>query len=80
MGGISPALIRDNSRLAAGSPGTRGIVMMAPAVRPIDEVLIDQMTFGGKLTGRSYDVNLDQEDARIELDAKRWLSQQAPAR
>jgi len=34
----------------------------------------------GKLTGRSCDVNLDQEDARIELDAKRWLSQQAPAR
>ena len=39
--------------VAAGSPGTRGIVMMAPAVRTIDKVLIDQMTFGAKLTGRS---------------------------
>jgi dienelactone hydrolase len=39
--------------VAAGSPETRGIVMLAPGVRPIDAVLIDQASFGAKLTGRS---------------------------
>ncbi len=39
--------------VAAAFPGARGIVMMAPGVRPLDVMLIDQMEFGAKLTGRS---------------------------
>jgi len=42
-------------KVAAAFPGARGIVMMAPGVRPIDVMLIDQMEFGAKLTGRSAD-------------------------
>jgi len=40
-------------RVAAGSPGTRGVVMLAPGVRPIDAMIIDQVEFGARLTGRS---------------------------
>ena len=45
---------------AAAFPGTRGIVMMAPGVRPLDVMLIDQMEFGAKLTGRSADEIAEQ--------------------
>jgi pimeloyl-ACP methyl ester carboxylesterase len=47
-------------KVAAAFPGTRGIVMMAPGVRPIDVMLIDQMEFGAKLTGRSADEVAEQ--------------------
>ena len=47
-------------RVAAASPRARGIVMMAPGVRPIDAVIVDQMTHGAKLTGRSTDEIADQ--------------------
>lgn len=46
--------------VAAGSPGIRGIVMMAPGVRPIDTVIIDQLEFGAKMTGLSADDVADQ--------------------
>jgi hypothetical protein len=47
-------------KVAAAFPGTRGIVMMAPGVRPIDVMLIEQIEFGGKLTGRSADEIAEQ--------------------
>jgi len=47
-------------KVAAAFPRTRGIVMMAPGVRPIDVMLIDQMEFGAKLTGRSADEIAEQ--------------------
>jgi pimeloyl-ACP methyl ester carboxylesterase len=47
-------------KVAAAFPATRGIVMMAPGVRPIDVMLIDQMEFGAKLTGRSADEVAEQ--------------------
>jgi alpha-beta hydrolase superfamily lysophospholipase len=34
-------------------PAVRGAVLMAPAVRPLDELVIDQSRFGAKLTGRT---------------------------
>ncbi len=46
--------------VAAASPETRGIVLMAAGVRPIDVMLIDQMTFGAKLTGRSAEEIAEQ--------------------
>lgn len=46
--------------VAAASPGTRGIVMMAPGVRPIDVVLIDQMERGAKLMGRDTEEIAEQ--------------------
>ncbi len=47
-------------KVAAAARGTRGIVMMAPGVRPIDTVLIDQMEYGARLTGRSPDEIAEQ--------------------
>lgn len=47
-------------KVAAAFPKTRGIVMMAPGVRPIDVMLIDQLEFGAKLTGRSADEIAEQ--------------------
>ena len=47
-------------KVAAASPGTRGVVMLAPPVRPLDEILIDQMEFGAKLTGRPADAIAEQ--------------------
>ena len=47
-------------KVAAAFPETRGIVMMAPGVRPIDVMLIDQLEFGAKLTGRSADEVAEQ--------------------
>ena len=38
--------------VASANP-VRAIVMMAPGVRPIDVVLLDQLSFGAKLTGLS---------------------------
>ena len=55
--------------VAAASPGTRGIVMMAPGVRPIDVMLIDQMEFGAKLTGRSADEIAEQTKGLTEAFA-----------
>jgi uncharacterized protein len=46
--------------VAAAFPRTRGIVMMAPGVRPLDVMLIDQMEFGAKLTGRSAEEIAEQ--------------------
>jgi len=46
--------------VAASSPGVRGVVMMAPGVRPIDAMIIDQMEVGGKLTGRTTDEIAEQ--------------------
>jgi hypothetical protein len=46
--------------VAEASPETRGIVLMATGVRPIDEMLIDQMAFGAKLTGRSAEEIAEQ--------------------
>jgi pimeloyl-ACP methyl ester carboxylesterase len=40
-------------KVAAAFPGTRGIVMMAAGVRPIDAMIIEQLAYGAKLTGRS---------------------------
>ena len=40
-------------RVAAASPATRGVVMMAPGVRPIDAMIIDQIESGARLIGRS---------------------------
>ena len=50
-------------RVAAASPGTRGIVMMAPGVRPIDAMMIDQMAYGAKMTGRSAEDIAEQTAA-----------------
>jgi pimeloyl-ACP methyl ester carboxylesterase len=50
-------------KVAAASPETRGIVMMAPAVRPIDAVLIAQVEFGAKLTGLGADDIAEQTQA-----------------
>jgi len=47
-------------KVAASFPGTRGIVMMAPGVRPIDVMIIEQMAFGAKLTGRTADEIAEQ--------------------
>jgi pimeloyl-ACP methyl ester carboxylesterase len=43
---VAPKVARD-----AGT--VRGVVLMAPAVRPIDVVIIDQTEFGGRLLGQS---------------------------
>jgi hypothetical protein len=51
--------------VAAAFPATRGIVMMAPGVRPLDEMLIDQMEYGAKLTGRSAD-EIAEQTKRLE--------------
>jgi alpha-beta hydrolase superfamily lysophospholipase len=40
-------------KIAATDGKLRGVILMAPAVRPIDVVLIDQQRLGAKLTGRS---------------------------
>jgi alpha-beta hydrolase superfamily lysophospholipase len=42
-------------RVAAASPATRGIVMMAPGVRPVDAMIIDQMASGAKAAGLGAD-------------------------
>ncbi len=47
-------------KVAATSPPSRGVVMMAPGVRPIDAIVIDQMAQGAKLTGLSADDIADQ--------------------
>jgi len=47
-------------KVAAAFPRARGIVMMAPGVRPLDVMLIDQMEFGAKLTGRSAEEIAEQ--------------------
>jgi uncharacterized protein len=47
-------------RIAAASPSTRGIVMMAPGVRPIDAIIVDQMANGAKATGLSADEIAEQ--------------------
>lgn len=39
--------------VASASPEIKGMVLMAPGVRPIDAILVDQVVFGAKLTGRS---------------------------
>jgi len=56
-------------KVAAAFPGTRGIVMMAPGVRPLDVMLIDQMEFGAKLTGRSADEIAEQTKELTETFA-----------
>jgi hypothetical protein len=38
-------------RVAASNRKARGIVMMAPGVRPVDAMIIDQMAYGAKLIG-----------------------------
>lgn len=40
--------------------GIRGLVLMAPGIRPIDAMIIDQLAFGAKLTGRSEDEIAEQ--------------------
>jgi alpha-beta hydrolase superfamily lysophospholipase len=40
-------------KVAAEAAGLRGVVMMAPGVRPIDEMIIDQMATGAKESGQS---------------------------
>jgi alpha-beta hydrolase superfamily lysophospholipase len=47
-------------RVAAASPATRGVVMMAPGVRPVDAMIIDQMATGAKLTGLGSDETAEQ--------------------
>lgn len=42
-------------RVVAADAGVRGMVLMAPGVRPIDEMLVDQMAYGAKLTGLTAD-------------------------
>lgn len=48
--------------VAAASPGIRGIVMMAPGIRPIDAMIIDQMQRGAKMTGRSVEEITEQTE------------------
>ena len=55
--------------VASAFPGTRGIVMMAPGVRPIDVMLIDQMEFGARLTGRDADEIAEQTKRLTETFA-----------
>jgi alpha-beta hydrolase superfamily lysophospholipase len=50
-------------RVAAASPGTRGIVMMAPGVRPVDAMIIDQMASGMRATGLGPDEIAEQTAA-----------------
>lgn len=47
-------------RVAAAASATRGVVMLAPGVRPIDAMIIDQMEFGARLTGRSAEEIAEQ--------------------
>jgi len=47
-------------RVASRSPEARGVVMMAPGVRPIDAMIIDQMESGARMTGRSADEIAEQ--------------------
>jgi len=56
-------------KVAASSSGTRGIVMMAPGVRPLDTIIIDQMESGAKLIGRSADEIAEQTAALQETFA-----------
>lgn len=42
-------------KVAQANTTVRGLVMMAPATRPIDALIIEQSIFGAKLTGRSDD-------------------------
>jgi pimeloyl-ACP methyl ester carboxylesterase len=58
LGHSEGAMVAPN--VAAAFPRARGIVMLAPGVRPIDAMLIDQMEFGAKLTGRSADEIAEQ--------------------
>jgi dienelactone hydrolase len=48
-------------KVAAAFSPARGIVMMAAGVRPIDELLVEQVAFGAKLTGRTADEIADQK-------------------
>ena len=56
-------------QVAAAAPGARGIVMMAPGVRPIDKTLIDQLERGAKLTGLGADEIAEQTAALKETFA-----------
>jgi pimeloyl-ACP methyl ester carboxylesterase len=59
-------------KVARDAGGVRGVVLMAPAVRPIDAVIIDQTEFGAKLLGQSADdlaeqtKNLRDEFAKVK--------------
>lgn len=53
-------------RIAAASETVRGVVLLAPGVRPADEMVIDQMAIGAKLTGLSAS---DVADQTAELKA-----------
>lgn len=50
--------------LAASSPTIKGLVLMAPGVRPIDEMLIDQLSFGAKLMGRDK-AEIDEQSKQL---------------
>ena len=67
LGHSEGAMVAPN--VAAAFEGARGIVMMAPGVRPIDVMLIDQMEFGAKLTGRSADEIAEQTKGLTETFA-----------
>jgi pimeloyl-ACP methyl ester carboxylesterase len=58
VGHSEGAMVAPN--VAAASPGTRGIVMMAPGVRPIDEIIVDQAERGARLIGRDADEIAEQ--------------------
>ena len=47
-------------KIAATDGKLRGVILMAPTVRPVDVVLIDQQRLGAKLTGRSEDEIAEQ--------------------
>ncbi|HEX4825008.1 MAG TPA: alpha/beta fold hydrolase [Candidatus Polarisedimenticolaceae bacterium] len=61
--------------VAAIDPAVRGVVMLAPAVRPIDELVIDQTRYGAKLTGRTdEEIDATVADLRERFTAIRDAS------
>ena len=52
-------------RIAATDGKLRGVILMAPAVRPLDVVLIDQQRVGAKLMGRS-DAEIAEQTREVE--------------
>ena len=47
-------------RMAQDAGGVHGLVLMAPGVRPLDAMLIDQMAYGARLMGRTDEEIADQ--------------------
>jgi alpha-beta hydrolase superfamily lysophospholipase len=66
-------------RIAQDAGGVHGLVLMAPGVRPLDAMIIDQMAYGAKLMGRTDEEIADQTKLMKEkFDAIRDLKRIDP--